>query len=184
MQTRVHVSFPVGDLEASIEFYRRFLGHAPTKHEDGYANFRLDSPAIHLALMESAAPTAVAHTHYGIEVMDAGDLAAWRERVEASGLPTRVEEDVTCCYARSDKFWVRDPEGREWEVWMRHADAETLGEPTEPTACCEATGCGGGSAPEPARDAARDAAHDPVHGPVHDEAGDTARTAAAPRCCE
>ena len=141
MRTRVHVSLPVRDLDASIDFYRRFLGREPTKRNDGDANFRLDTPALHLALMESPSTSPAPGTHYGVEVFEDADLAAWRERVESAGVETRVEDDVTCCYARADKFWVHDPEGREWEVWLRRAEADTFNVINEPTECCPTTGC-------------------------------------------
>ena len=31
--------------------------------------------------------------------------------------------DTTCCYARQDKIWVRDPDGTPWEVFVTHESA-------------------------------------------------------------
>ena len=48
--------------------------------------------------------------------------------------------DTTCCYARQDKIWVRDPDGTPWEVFVTHEDveehADTSCECAEETACC------------------------------------------------
>ena len=43
---------------------------------------------------------------------------------KASGLPLREEIGVDCCHANQDKFWVRDPDGVEWEVYYLNYDLE------------------------------------------------------------
>jgi catechol 2,3-dioxygenase-like lactoylglutathione lyase family enzyme len=122
---RVHISLPVSDLAASIDFYRRLFGTAPSKERSDYANFRLDSPAIHLSLCPSASAAASsAHQHFGVELPDAASLAAWTDRLEASGLAVREEKGETCCYAVADKTWATDPDGHPWELWVRTADAD------------------------------------------------------------
>ena len=45
----------------------------------------------------------------------------------AAGLAAFDEMDTTCCYARQDKIWVRDPDGTPWEVFATHEDT-TAGE--------------------------------------------------------
>ena len=50
---RIHISLPVKDLDKSVEFYSTALGHPVSKLKQDYANFRLDEPAIHLALVAS-----------------------------------------------------------------------------------------------------------------------------------
>jgi len=46
------------------------------------------------------------------------------ERVKAAGLPVREEFGVDCCHANQDKFWVEDPDGVEWEVYVLNHDLE------------------------------------------------------------
>jgi hypothetical protein len=36
----------------------------------------------------------------------------------------REEIGVDCCHANQDKFWVRDPDGVEWEVYHLNYDLE------------------------------------------------------------
>ena len=55
--------------------------------------------------------------HLGILVPDTDQVLAAKNRLEAAGLVTFSEENVTCCYARQDKIWVRDPDGNAWEVY-------------------------------------------------------------------
>jgi len=48
----------------------------------------------------------------------------------------------TCCYAKQNKFWVRDPDDVEWEVYaitddMLESDtAKKTSEETAVVACC------------------------------------------------
>ena len=48
--------------------------------------------------------------------------------------------DTTCCYARQDKIWVRDPDGTPWEVFATHEDSDHEGDGglavAEANACC------------------------------------------------
>jgi hypothetical protein len=59
---------------------------------------------------------------------------------------------VNCCHANQDKFWVKDPDGVEWEVYHLNYDLEdeeptAVAEPVkglqlaEPAACCAPTCC-------------------------------------------
>jgi len=43
---------------------------------------------------------------------------AIREEWQQRGLVTRDEMQTTCCYAKQDKAWVKDPDGNEWEVFV------------------------------------------------------------------
>lgn len=141
--TRVHINIPVSNLEASIHFYSQVFGVSPSKRRPDYANFRLDEPALHLALVEKCGmqPKAVQNgegQHFGIELFEDETLAAWKERVKASGVQPHLEEEsVTCCYAVADKFWLQDPDGNEWEFWVRHDDeGDSLYSSTEASSCC------------------------------------------------
>ncbi len=165
MQTRVHINLTVSDLAASIGFYEAMFGVPATKRRDDYANFRLDAPALHLALVQATKqqPAAVGDSnqqHFGIELFDDGELAAWRERV--TNLRPVDEQQVTCCYAVADKFWLADPDGHAWEFWVRHAEADRLtrqlaGESAPDSGCCAPDCCapvGAAKSPEPAQQSA------------------------------
>lgn len=127
MKTRIHVNVNVADLDRSIAFYTRLFGAGPAKVRADYANWRLDEPALHLALV-SKPDHRKDHggEHFGIELFATEDLHAWRGRVEAAGVTPRIEEQVTCCYAVADKWWAADPDGNEWEFWVRSDDAEAM----------------------------------------------------------
>ena len=42
------------------------------------------------------------------------------------------QKGTTCCYARADKFWVRDADGMPWEMYtlLEDAEAETAADQT------------------------------------------------------
>lgn len=122
---RVHINLPATDLNASMAFYKGLFG-APTKTRDDYANWRLDEPGLHLALVHAPGEVVPTDRHYGVEVADKAALDTLHEQVKAAGIPTRVEEQISCCYAVGDKFWAADPDGNAWEFWVRTGESDTL----------------------------------------------------------
>lgn len=149
---RVHVAIAVSALDPSIAFYEKFFGLEPVKKRPGYAKFELQNPRMNFTLNEVGKATAPAKpAHYGIEVPRPTDVAAYAQRIRASGLETITENDVTCCYAVMDKFWAYDPDGHAWEVFaITQADVHSAppGEPrtevsttSDETPCCAPTCC-------------------------------------------
>jgi catechol-2,3-dioxygenase len=150
MDTRVHISIEVSDLANSIAFYTKLFRTDATKVRTDYANFRLESPPLHLALVHKPGRTKEpgfeqgGNRHFGVELFSHDILKAWLSTAQNSGLVIRVEEDITCCYAKADKFWAQDPDGHEWEVWVRTAEAESMHDETKAatkTAACCAPSC-------------------------------------------
>jgi catechol 2,3-dioxygenase-like lactoylglutathione lyase family enzyme len=139
MKTRVHINIAVSDIDRSVDFYSTLFGTKPTKLRDDYANFRLDKPGLHLALVKApayAAGESLAR-HYGIELFDNVDLNDWRNRLEKADVQLKVEEQVTCCYAVGNKFWAQDPDGNDWEFWVRTEEADTMHETAAgESSCC------------------------------------------------
>jgi catechol 2,3-dioxygenase-like lactoylglutathione lyase family enzyme len=141
---RIHISLNVDSLEKSKNFYARLFGQEASKVREGYANFRLDEPPIHLALQEKKVQPCNGLSHLGLEVPDRDTLFAWRRRLEATGVPFAVEDEAECCYARADKLWLQDPDGYRWEVWVRTGQHDSMGgvkvleaiKQAESGACC------------------------------------------------
>ena len=122
---RVHVHMTVSDLEKSRDFYTRFFGVAPVKAKPGYVKFLPVFGPLNLALSEAAPHEGRGHVdHMGIQVDSADIVMRELSRVKAAGLPVREEMGVNCCHANQDKFWVQDPDGVEWEVYVLNHDLE------------------------------------------------------------
>jgi predicted enzyme related to lactoylglutathione lyase len=137
---RPHLALTVTDVPRAVPFYAALFGTAPEKVRPGYAKFSVAEPAINFTLTEGERDERLgAFNHAGIQVASTDDVLAAKARLVAAGLATFDEMDTTCCYARQDKIWVRDPDGTPWEVFVTHEDAET--EHGEPCGCGR-TGCG------------------------------------------
>ena len=125
---RVHISLHVGSVKRSARFYSTLFGKEASKSRDAYANFRLDQPPIHLALVEKELPKNTGINHMGVELPDANALSDWRTRLEDSDIAFSVEDQASCCYATADKLWLSDPDGYRWEIWVRTGEFDGMGE--------------------------------------------------------
>ncbi len=134
---RFHVHAHVQDLAASIAFYSRLFGAAPTRVEGDYAKWMLDDPRINFAISTRGAAPGI--DHLGIQADSAEELAELKAR--ADGLVTADEGETTCCYARSDKHWVTDPQGIAWEHFHTLADIPVFNEKPPVAAAPAASAC-------------------------------------------
>ena len=143
---RPHLALTVTDVERSIPFYEALLGVSPTKRKPGYAKFSVAEPALNFTLTQGvrSASELGAFNHAGIQVGSTEDVLAAKERLTAAGLAAFDEMDTTCCYARQDKIWVRDPDGTPWEVFATHEDTDEHGDGGLSAAEAEAASCGCG----------------------------------------
>lgn len=135
---RFHVHAHVQDLEASIAFYSTMFASQPTRVEADYAKWMLDDPRINFAISTSGGALGV--DHLGIQTDDEEELAALKARAQAAELPLDDEGQTTCCYARSDKHWVTDPQGIAWEHFHTLHDIPVFSEAVDATPvtswCC------------------------------------------------
>ena len=122
---KVHVHMTVSSLEKSREFYRKFLGVDPVKEKPGYVKFLPPFGPLNLALSEAGPTEGRGHVdHMGLQVESKDIVLRELARVKAAGVPVREEFSVDCCHANQDKFWVSDPDGVEWEVYVLNHDLE------------------------------------------------------------
>lgn len=133
---KTHLNLATTDLEKSISFYSILLDATPNKVLADYALFITDHPGLELALdlRDSVSPTL--DTHFGIFVETAEQVETAIARLESAGLATSVERDDTCCYANQTKVWASDPEGRRWEIYTVHEEAQERD--NADTQCCAA----------------------------------------------
>ena len=139
---RMHLHVSVPDLSESIAFYATLFGAQPSVVKPDYAKWMLDDPRVNFAISQRGAATGV--DHVGIQVETTAELGELSDRLKRAGAKMFEETATTCCYARSDKSWVRDPAGVRWETFFTFGEATTYGEDPQdaeaaaPTACCGA----------------------------------------------
>ncbi len=147
---RFHVHVAVDDLAASVRFYSAVFGSAPTVRHGDYAKWMLDDPRVNFAISSRGTPTGV--DHLGIQVESVAELAALRTQVDRAAIAAMDQPDAACCYARSDKYWITDPQGIAWETFHTLDTIPTFGEArgeiaASPAAIC----CAPVSQPQPVR---------------------------------
>jgi len=136
---RFHVHVAVDDLNANIRFYSAVFGAEPSVRKPDYAKWMLEDPRINFAISQRGAKAGL--DHLGLQVDTDEELGALRSQVAAAEISRHEQPDATCCYARSDKYWVTDPQGIAWETYHTLGEAEIYGADTrtktdETAACC------------------------------------------------
>jgi hypothetical protein len=133
---RFHIHVGVTDLAHSIQFYSTLFGQAPAKVKDDYAKWMLEDPRVNFAISTRAGKVGV--DHLGLQVDEAHELTEIAQRLKNADLGVFDEGTTTCCYAESEKAWVKDPGGIAWETYHTMKDAETFNTKTASTAnaCC------------------------------------------------
>ena len=134
---RLHVHVAVADLGRSIRFYSTLFGSEPSVLKPDYAKWMLEDPRVNFAI--SARDRAAGINHLGIQAEDAAELETIGARLKAAEAVAEEEQGVTCCYARSDKYWAEDPQGVRWESFYTHGEATVYSghETAAGEACCD-----------------------------------------------
>ena len=117
-----HVALYVRDLDAAIARYLKLIGQEPAKVRRDYAKFEISDPPVILSLNTGGVPGTV--SHLGIRYPSTGDVASEMVRVKHEEVELLEQKGTTCCYAKADKYWVRDTDGMPWEMYTLIEDAE------------------------------------------------------------
>ena len=99
----------------------------------------VDDPRINFAISKRGLKPGV--DHLGMQVESEAELASLREQVAAAEISALDQVNTVCCYARSDKYWITDPQGIAWETFHTLDSAPVYGESLQvkQTACCSPT---------------------------------------------
>ena len=135
---RFHVHVAVPDLRESIRFYSTLFGAEPTVRKDDYAKWMLDDPRVNFAISQRGAAPGV--NHLGFQVDSDAELEALHANLQSADRAVIAEHGATCCYAKSDKYWVTDPSGIAWESFHTLGAIPLFGadahEAAEQRGCC------------------------------------------------
>lgn len=141
-QFKFHVGLNVSDIKQTTDFYQRLFGQEPVKVETGYSKFELENPGLVISFIESKNPSPK-FGHMGIRVNSRDELDQKKAELESLMKIELEEKNTSCCFAVQDKFWVKDPDGYEWEVYHFLKDDDKMGgrqanseEKSELIGCC------------------------------------------------
>lgn len=141
---RLHVHVGVENLAQSIRFYATLFGAEPCVTKADYAKWMLENPRMNFAISAGRGFTGV--EHLGLQVEDEAELAEVYDRLKAADRPVLEEGGTTCCYARSEKSWISDPQGVVWEAFLTTGESTVygggpaLGSIAPASACCVPAG--------------------------------------------
>lgn len=139
---RFHVHVHVENLAQAVAFYSKLFAAEPIRLEGDYAKWTLDDPRINFAISMRGGKPGV--DHLGFQADSAEELAELKARAQAADMALLDEGQTTCCYARSEKYWLTDPQGLAWEHFHTLADIPVFNQTVPLTeaapACCAPTG--------------------------------------------
>jgi hypothetical protein len=134
---RFHVHAHVEDLQASIAFYSKMFAAEPARVESDYAKWMLDDPRINFAISTRGSKVGV--DHLGIQTDTEEELVELKDRARAADMTLLDEGKTSCCYARSDKYWLTDPQGIAWEQFHTLGNIPVFSE--RPAAASSSASC-------------------------------------------
>jgi catechol 2,3-dioxygenase-like lactoylglutathione lyase family enzyme len=123
---RLHVHVGVEDLAQSIRFYATLFATAPTVIKDDYAKWMLEDPRVNFAISTVSGHIGV--SHLGVQAEDETELAEVYDRLSRAERPIVEAQATTCCYAKSDKRWIADPQGVPWETFWTYGESTVYGQ--------------------------------------------------------
>lgn len=123
---RFHVHTHVEDLQASSIFYSKLFGADPTRVEGDYAKWAVDEPRFNFAISQRGGKVGIDHLGFQADTLE--EPATLKARAEAADNAVLNEGITTCCYARSEKHWVTDPQGIAWEHFQTAEDIPVFSE--------------------------------------------------------
>jgi hypothetical protein len=136
-----HVHVAVANLPDSVRFYTDLFGAKPDVERADYAKWMLADPPVNFGISSRGHKSGV--NHLGFQAETATELAELGERASIAAAPGVLkEQEAECCYAKSDKYWVLDPQGLACEHFHTVGEVPILGEDSTMTqidgqeACC------------------------------------------------
>jgi len=122
---RFHVHVGVHDLERSVRFYSALFAAQPAVLKGDYAKWQIEDPRISFAI--STRPEKGVD-HLGFQAESAAELEEIASRLAQADVAVAPQKGVTCCYAKSDKYWTIDPQGVAWESFHTLDSAPVFGD--------------------------------------------------------
>jgi catechol 2,3-dioxygenase-like lactoylglutathione lyase family enzyme len=124
---RLHIHLSVENLEQNINFYSTLFASEPTIQHNDYAKWMLDDPRVNFAISNRSAKTGL--DHLGIQADNDEELQQIKQQLDAIQAPIEAQQGTACCYVRSDKYWITDPQDIAWEAFHSLDTIPTFNDP-------------------------------------------------------
>jgi lactoylglutathione lyase len=111
---RFHVHVAVDDITKSTTFYTKLFGQ-PVRIEADYVKWVVEDPRLNFAISSRGQTPGV--NHLGLQMDSDEELKEFRAQLEVADLVVKSDTKSHCCYSRSDKYWLTDPQGVAWETY-------------------------------------------------------------------
>ena len=123
---RLHVHMSVEDIAQSVKFYSTLFATDPAVIKPDYAKWMLEDPRVNFAISTHSSKPGL--DHLGIQVETADELQDVYGRLQKADRPVVEEGATTCCYAKSEKSWIADPQGVSWETFLTSGTSTVYGD--------------------------------------------------------
>ena len=119
---RFHVHIGVDNIDQSIAFYQALFNAPPTVVKSDYAKWMLEDPKVNFAISNKEMQQSGLQ-HLGIQVDSNDELQEVYTNMQNAEGEILEEGHTACCYARSEKSWIGDPQNIAWEVFHTYGEA-------------------------------------------------------------
>jgi hypothetical protein len=116
----------VEDIAQSVKFYSTLFATGPAVIKPDYAKWMLEDPRVNFAISTHGGKPGL--DHLGIQVKAADELQDVYGRLQKADRPVLEEGVTTCCYAKSEKSWIVDPQGVSWETFLTSGTSTVYGD--------------------------------------------------------
>ena len=122
---KLHISMRVEDIQRATHFYSTLFKAKPVIEKEEYVKWDVEDPSVNFVIEKGCCGSSKpGFDHIGIQVYSDDELEDVSNRFEDSGNAFLGVEPTTCCFAKSDKAWVKGASGENWETFLTHSHDE------------------------------------------------------------
>src|ERR1700676_4551521 len=119
------------------------FGEEPAVVKADYAKWMLEDPRLNFAISNRGQAPGI--NHLGLQAEDDAELEGIHANLQKADATVLPEIGAQCCYAKSDKYWVTDPQGIAWESFRSLGSIPLFGSAeANPAGAERAASCGSG----------------------------------------
>jgi hypothetical protein len=124
---RLHVHMSVEDVAQSVKFCSTLFAADPAVIKPDYAKWMLEDPLVNFAI-SARGREHIGLDHLGIQVENEAELGEVYGRLQVAEGPVLEQGATTCCYHKSEKSWIADQTGFQWEAFLTRGETTVYGD--------------------------------------------------------